>query len=87
MEQPLCTMQKNIWQEEGEMKKGKKWLKPVLFTAGGALIGLAHYYFVGCSTGACPLTANPFITMAYMGLVGWLLSGVFGKECESGCNM
>ena len=69
------------------MKKGKKWLKPVLFTAGGALIGLAHYCFVGCSTGACPLNANPFITMAYMDLVGWLLSGVFGKECESGCNM
>lgn len=69
------------------MKKGKKWLKPVLFTAGGALIGLAYYCFVGCSTGACPLTANPFITMAYMGLVGWLLSDVFGKECESGCNM
>ena len=69
------------------MKKGIKWLKPVIFTAGVALIGLAHYYFDDSSTGACPLTANPFITMAYMGLVGWLLSGVFGKECESGCNM
>ena len=34
----------------------KKWLKPILFTAGGALVGLAYYYFVGCSTGACPLT-------------------------------
>ena len=52
----------------------KKWLKPILFTAGGALVGLAYYYFVGCSTGACPLTSNPFITMAYMGFIGWLLS-------------
>ena len=42
----------------------KKWLKPILFTVGGALVGLAYYYFVGCSTGACPLTSNPFITMA-----------------------
>ena len=57
----------------------KKWLKPILFTAGGALVGLAYYYFVGCSTGACPLTSNPFITMAYMGFIGWLLAGVFGK--------
>ena len=32
-----CEMRKNI----------KKWLKPVLFTAGGALVGLAYYYFVG----------------------------------------
>ena len=51
-------------------EKIKKWLKPVLFTAGGALVGLAYYYFVGCSTGACPLTSNPFITMAYMGFIG-----------------
>ena len=47
-------------------EKIKKWLKPVLFTAGGALVGLAYYYFVGCPTGACPLTSNPFITMAYI---------------------
>ena len=65
----------------------KKWLKPILFTAGGALVGLAYYYFVGCSTGACPLTSNPFITMAYMGFIGWLLSGVFGKGCSGSCNM
>ena len=54
-------------------EKIKKWLKPVLFTAGGALVGLAYYYFVGCPTGACPLTSNPLITMAYMGFIGWLL--------------
>ena len=51
-------------------EKIKKWLKSVLFTAGGALVGLAYYYFVGCPTGACPLTSNPFITMAYMGFIG-----------------
>ena len=67
-------------------KKIKKWLKPVLFTAGGALVGLAYYYFVGCPTGACPLTSNPFITMAYMGFIGWLLSGIFGKGCSGSCN-
>ena len=64
----------------------KKWLKPILFTAGGALVGLAYYYFVGCPTGACPLTSNPFITMAYMGFIGWLLSGIFGKGCNGSCN-
>lgn len=61
-------------------EKIKKWLKPVLFTAGGALVGLAYYYFVGCPTGACPLTSNPFITMTYMGFIGWLLFGIFGKD-------
>ena len=67
-------------------EKIKKWLKPVLFTAGGALVGLAYYYFVGCPTGACPLTSNPFITMTYMGFIGWLLFGIFGKGCSGSCN-
>ncbi len=66
--------------------KMRKWLKPMLFTASGALIGLAYYYFVGCSTGTCPLTSNPWISIAYMGLVGWLLSGVFEKGGCSPCN-
>lgn len=65
----------------------KKWLRPVLFTAGGALAGLAYYCFVGCASGACPLTSHPLVTMTYMGLVGWLLSGIFGKEFGDKCNM
>ncbi len=69
------------------MKENKnRWLKPILFTAGGALAGLAYYDLMGCSTGTCPLTSDPWITMGYMGLVGWLLSSVFGKECSGSCN-
>lgn len=67
--------------------KIKKWLRPTLFTLGGALTGLGYYYTVGCSTGSCPITSNPVITMLYMGLIGWLLSGAFGKECDGGCPM
>lgn len=68
------------------MKK-KKWLRPTLFTLGGGLAGLAYYYFVGCSTGSCPITSNPITSMLYLGLVGWLLSGLFEKECGDGCSM
>lgn len=53
----------------------KKWLKPISFTAGGALMGLIYDSFAGCSTGTCPLTANPLSTAAYMGFAGRLLSG------------
>ena len=67
--------------------KLKKWIRPVLFTLGGALAGLAYYHFVGCVTGTCPITSNPVSSMGYMGLIGWLLSGAFGKGCESGCSM
>jgi len=40
----------------------------------GAGIGLAMYKFVGCRTGACPLTANPYIAMTIWGLMGALVS-------------
>ena len=61
-------------------KKLKKWLRPVLFTLGGALMGLGYYALVGCSTGSCAITASPVNTMLYMGLIGWLLSGIFGSQ-------
>lgn len=65
-------------------KKGKR---AILFTAGGALIGLAYYAFVGCTTGACGITSNPFSSMAYMGLIGLLLSGSLSCGCCGGsCN-
>ena len=54
----------------------KKFLKPLLFLAGGALFGLAYYALFGCQ-GSCPISSNPWYTMAYMGVVGLLLSGIF----------
>lgn len=69
------------------MKNKKKWLRPLLFTAAGALSGLGIYYFIGCPSGTCAITSNPIGSMAYVALIGWLLSGIFGKECDSGCNM
>lgn len=68
-------------------EKAKKWMRSALFTIGGAMAGLAYYYFIGCATGSCPITSNPVSSMVYMGLIGWLLSGVFGKGCEDGCSM
>jgi len=67
--------------------KTNKWLRPVLFTLGGAAAGLAYYGLVGCSTGTCIITSNPFTSMAYMGLMGWLMSGIWGCGGEGGCNM
>ena len=64
----------------------KNWLIPMLFTLGGALVGLAYYYFVGCATGSCAITANPISTMIYMGVMGLVISGIFEKgNCDT-CN-
>lgn len=65
----------------------KRLLRPVLFTLGGALAGLGYYYLVGCSTGACAITSNPYVTMLYTGLIGLLLSGAFGCCCGGSCKV
>ena len=65
----------------------KNWLIPLLFTLGGALVGLAYYYFVGCAAGSCAITSNPINSMVYMGLIGWLLSGMFSGGCAGGCSL
>lgn len=41
---------------------------------GGAL-GFGYYKWVGCSTGACPLTSNPFISTFYGMVLGALVAG------------
>ena len=64
----------------------KKWLRPALFTLGGALAGLLYYKLVGCAAGTCAITASPVSSMLYMGLIGWLLSIVFGSGCRGNCN-
>ena len=62
----------------------RKWLKPALFTLGGAMVGLGYYTLVGCSTGSCIITSTPLTSMAYMGLIGWLLSGAI--SCKGSCR-
>jgi hypothetical protein len=43
----------------------------------GGLLGFALYRFVGCASGACPLTSNPWISTIYGMVVGGLASGAF----------
>lgn len=40
---------------------------------GGA--GFGWYKLAGCSTGACPLTSNPFITIIYGAVTGFIVAG------------
>lgn len=42
----------------------------------GGVLGFLTYRFVGCSSGACPLTGNPWISTLYGMAIGGLLSGV-----------
>ena len=39
----------------------------------GAAAGFAYYYYIGCASGTCPITGNPYISTAYGAAVGFLL--------------
>lgn len=39
----------------------------------GAIAGFAYYHYVGCSSGTCPITGNPYISTMYGAAVGFLL--------------
>jgi uncharacterized membrane protein YeaQ/YmgE (transglycosylase-associated protein family) len=53
--------------------KGKQMnpiLKTILGAVAGAAVGFLIYRFVGCKTGTCPLTSNPWTAMVVWGIIG-----------------
>jgi hypothetical protein len=52
-------------------------LKVVLFVLGGAVAGFAYHRLVGCRSGTCAITANPYISTLYGAVMGFLLAGGF----------
>lgn len=68
------------------MRRRRRWLRPLLGLAAGALAGLAWYHWFGC-TGGCVITSSPVRSMLYLGAVGCLLAwGTGGTEGEDSCN-
>ena len=39
----------------------------------GGAGGFLYYRCIGCKTGACPITGNPWLSTLYGALIGWLI--------------
>ena len=52
---------------------GKKSLTRFAFVIVGAGAGFAYYHFVGCVSGTCPITGNPYASTLYGGVMGFVL--------------
>jgi hypothetical protein len=61
-------------------------IKKVFPVIAGAGLGYAYYYFIGCYSGTCPITSNPYITTLYGGLLGLILVFPSKKEKKENAN-
>ncbi len=58
----------------------KRFSRLVLGLVAGALVGLLYWKFVGCQSGTCPLTSNPYKSVIIFSFMGLLMA----KEKSSG---
>jgi hypothetical protein len=49
-------------------------LRTLLGASLGAGLGFLYSRYVGCHTGACPLTSNPLVATVYGGFLGALVT-------------
>ncbi|MPN22488.1 hypothetical protein SDC9_169871 [bioreactor metagenome] len=62
----------------------KRYLPMMILAAVGAIAGFLYYRLVGCASGACPITSNPYISTVYGGVIGTLIGYIVtpGKKKE-----
>jgi hypothetical protein len=46
----------------------------IIGVAAGAVLGFIYYKLVGCPSGACPITRNPYSSTLYGALLGALVA-------------
>jgi hypothetical protein len=65
---------KNVFAQIKMYFAGSIWRKRILFSLIGASGGYAYYYFVGCASGTCPISSNPYISTLYGAGMGLILT-------------
>ena len=59
------------------------FIKPFLSVVIGGLAGYLYYHFVGCASGSCAITSNPYLSTFFGALLGFLAvnSPCAGNKC------
>ncbi len=57
-------------------------LKRALPILVGAGLGYAYYHFIGCNSGSCAITSNPYISTLYGGFLGLIFAIPTKKKNE-----
>ena len=46
----------------------------------GGISGFLYYIKIGCVSGTCPITSNPWLTVLWGAAVGYLIGDMFKKK-------
>lgn len=55
--------------------RSKKFIIAMSGVIIGASAGFMYYHFVGCSSGSCPITGNPYSSTLVGAVAGYLIAG------------
>lgn len=61
----------------------RKKRMPFLVLAGiaiGGLGGYLYYHFVGCQSGSCAITSNPWLSVLWGGAIGYLVFDMIPRK-------
>ena len=57
-----------------EFIKSRKLLYSLIGIILGVSAGFLYYYFIGCSSGSCAITSNPYSSMLFGGFIGLFIT-------------
>jgi uncharacterized membrane protein HdeD (DUF308 family) len=66
-------------------KSGSFW-KPFLSIIIGGVAGYLFFYFIGCKTGACAITSNPYGSIFMGSLLGYFFTSSPCISCDTENN-
>jgi hypothetical protein len=58
----------------------KRSVPEIIGMIAGGIGGYFYYIFVGCSGGSCPITSNPWMTILWGSVTGYLLGSFFNNK-------
>ncbi|MCX6304511.1 MAG: hypothetical protein NT040_06050 [Bacteroidetes bacterium] len=67
-----CQTNKEVLPIRERLKTWIFW-KPLFFIALGGIGGFLYYHYVGCSSGTCAITSNPYASIAFGGFLGYFI--------------
>jgi len=78
-------MQKSSTNNTSENKKSRFFGRISILAVIGIIVGIGggylYYSHIGCSSGSCAITSNPYMSMAWGGAMGYLVFDMFkGKK-------